>query len=111
MNPFQEEIKDYLVHHFNLPDEQIRSMLPDLIDTLSDHLDTLEAELKQGDLERLGKAGHTIKGALLNLGLKECADIAYSIETNGKGGNTGVNYELLVESLREKLGRYISGPS
>lgn len=107
-NPYQEEIKHYLVHHFNLPPEQIASMLPNLIETLADHIDNLEAELEQQDLERLGKAGHTIKGALLNLGLQECADIAYDIETNGKAGNTDVNYQQLVRSIREKLNCYIS---
>jgi HPt (histidine-containing phosphotransfer) domain-containing protein len=108
MNLYKEQIKDYLVNQFNLPPEQIETMLPGLITTLADHIDNLEVALEQGDLEQLGKAGHTIKGALLNLGIEECADIAYSIEMNGKTGNDDINYQQLVKSIREKLDCYIN---
>jgi HPt (histidine-containing phosphotransfer) domain-containing protein len=108
MNLYKEQIKHYLVNQFNLPPEQIENMLPGLITTLADHIDNLEVALEQGDLEQLGKAGHTIKGALLNLGIEECADIAYSIELNGKAGNDDINYQELVKSIRETLNRYIT---
>lgn len=108
MNFYKEQIKDYLVSQFNLPPEQIETMLPGLITTLADHIDNLEVALEQGNLEQLGKAGHTIKGALLNLGLEECADIAYSIELNGKAGSDDINYQEKVKSIREKLDCYIN---
>lgn len=108
MNLYKEQIKVYLVNQFNLPPEQIETMLPDLITSLADHIGNLELALEQGDLEQLGKAGHTIKGALLNLGLEECADIAYSIELNGKAGNDDINYQKMVKSIREKLDCYIN---
>ncbi len=59
--------------------EQIETLLPGLIATLSEHIDNLEAALRSKDPVLLGKAGHTIKGALFNLGLEECADIACSV--------------------------------
>ena len=108
INPYREKVKEYLVEQFNLLPEQIESMLPGLMTTLADHIDNLEAALDQGDLEQLGKAGHTIKGALLNLGLEECADIAYSIEMGGKKMRDDINYQELVKSIRETLNCYIT---
>lgn len=106
-NPYREQIKNYLIQQFNFPSEQIDTMLPDLIATLADHIDRLEEVLQYGDPELLGKAGHTIKGALLNLGLEECADIALTIELSGKSGNDNFDYEGMVLSIREKLSPYI----
>lgn len=106
-NPYREEIKQYLVNQFGLPPEQIDTMLPELIGTLVDHIANLESVLEIGEPEQLGKAGHTIKGALLNLGLIECAEIAHSIETAGKAGASDINYQELVLSIRHKLNPYL----
>jgi len=103
----QERIKDYLKLQFDLPPEQIDTMIPSFISTLSEHLAHLESVLDQGDLSQLGKAGHTIKGALLNLGLHDCAKIAYSIEKKGKANEVGVDYRGLVASLRKELSSYL----
>ena len=107
-NPYQEEIRQYLVKQFSLPPQQIDDMLPELIATLAEHIATLESRLNNGDLLELGKAGHAMKGALLNLGLTECADIAQTIELEGKSGNTAVDFQKQVVKLRNKLERYIS---
>jgi len=106
-NPYREEIKQYLINQFGLPPEQIDSMLPELIGTLVDHIKKLETVVEIGEPEQLGKAGHTIKGALLNLGLTDCAEIAHSIETAGKGGVSDVDYQELVLAIRQKLTPYI----
>jgi HPt (histidine-containing phosphotransfer) domain-containing protein len=105
---YQQQIKDHLARQFNLTNDQIDSMILGLISTLSEHIDNLEKVLEQGDLEQLGKAGHTIKGALLNLGLNECADIAYDIEVKGKAGERGADYESMVGSMRKIINRYLS---
>lgn len=102
------KIKDYLKMQFNLPSEQIEEMLPDFINTLEEHLVNLEAVLHTGDVKELGKVGHTIKGALINLGLHDCAEIAYSIEKRGKAGDQTTDYEGLVAALRMKLGNYLN---
>jgi HPt (histidine-containing phosphotransfer) domain-containing protein len=104
----QERIKDYLKHQFNLPSEQIDTMIPDFMSSLADHLAHLESMLHHGDARQLGKAGHTIKGALLNLGLHDCAEIAHSIEKKGKRDEQGADYADLVASLREKLSSYLN---
>ena len=107
MQQAHTRIKDYLKKQFNLESQQIDSMIPGLINTLSNHMENMEKVLASGDLEQLGKAGHTMKGALLNLGLKECAEIAYDIELKGKAQDATADFEKLVASLREQLSDYI----
>jgi len=82
-------------------------MIPGMVATLASHMDNLEKAFYADDLEQLGKAGHTMKGALLNLGLSECAEIAFEIERNGKSAEHSTDYQALVSSLREKIDPYI----
>lgn len=105
---YKQQIKDHLARQFNLTNDQIDSMISGLIATLAGHIDNLEKVLEEGDLEQLGKAGHTIKGALLNLGLNECAEIAYDIEVKGKAGERDADYRSMVGSMRKIIDRYIS---
>lgn len=96
-------IRNYLSSRFQFPDEQVDQMLPSFILTLGKHMDGLESALQQGDLTDLGRKGHTMKGALLNLGLHEYADIALEIEVNGRDGKESVDYASLVQRLRDCL--------
>lgn len=98
-----EDIKKYLSDQFHLPAEQVETMMPSFISTLDTHMQTLEEALKVNDLSQIGKAGHTIKGAFLNLGLDECARIALDIEQSGKAGNNNVDYRSKVDSLHRCL--------
>ena len=106
-NQNRKQITDYLAQQFSLSEEQIESMIPALITTLAGHMDNLEAVLATGDLRQLGKAGHTMKGALLNLGLMDCAEIAYSIEKKGKAADPGTDYSQLVGQLRSMIDVYL----
>jgi len=103
----QERIRTYLLNQFNLPAEQIDGMIPGFISSLAEHLAKLEEAFYGGDLERLGKAGHTIKGALLNLGLHDCADLAYEIEKKGKRQQGDSELERLFTTLRDTLQPYL----
>jgi HPt (histidine-containing phosphotransfer) domain-containing protein len=85
----QERIKDYLKHQFNLPSEQIDTMIPDFMSSLADHLAHLESMLHHGDARQLGKAGHTIKGALLNLGLHDCAEMPTASRRKAREASRG----------------------
>ncbi len=98
-----EEIKEYLAKQFNLPSEQIETMMPSFIATLVDHMNNLEAAYLEKNLLKLGKAGHTIKGAFLNLGLHDCADIAYEIELSGKAEDASIDYGAKISSLQRQL--------
>ena len=97
------QIKLYLFNQFSLSEEQVLEMLPSFITTLSGHMANLEKALANGNLEVLGKTGHTIKGAFLNLGLADCAEIALQIEHRGKEGDMSTDYSRLVADLRKKI--------
>lgn len=96
-------IKLHIARQFNLPDEQIEAMMPSFISTLREHMSSLEDALADNDPLLLAKAGHTIKGACLNLGLEDCAQIAFRIEQKGRAGDPSTDFTLLVEELRLKL--------
>ncbi len=98
-----QHIKSYLSEQFHLPAEQIETMLPSFIMTLSGHMQSLEEALEENNPLLLGKIGHTIKGAFLNLGLEDCAQIALHIEERGKADDHTTNYKQLVEDLRQKI--------
>ena len=98
-----ETIKEHLAHQFHLPDEQIDKMLPSFVSTLRVHMQNLELALAEEDFQSLGRAGHTIKGAFLNLGLSDCAEIALKIEEKGKLGESSPHFRLLLDDLRLKI--------
>lgn len=98
-----EQIQRYLCGQFNFPPEQVGEMLPSFLTTLASHMNNIESALKTSDLLMLGKAGHKMKGALLNLGLQDCAQIAMEIEEKGKSGDASVDFEALVADLRQNL--------
>ena len=102
-----EKIKLHLAKQFHLPDEQIEKLLPDFISTLAAHMENLQAAIDAGDPAVIGKAGHKIKGAFLNLGLSGCAQIAQTIEENGKSGETSIDYQQLTAELRSKTEPFI----
>ncbi len=106
---YSEMIISYLGQHFDLPQEQVESMLPSFFTALSDHMTNLENAFQQSDLHQLSKTGHTIKGAFLNLGLTDCAEIAFRIEQSAIEENHSVNYAELVTQLRLNVDRITGG--
>lgn len=98
-----EEIKVYLAEQFHLSIGQIEQMLPAFIDALDTHLKDLDTALVSCNLKTIGKAGHKIKGACLNLGLVECAQIALIIEEKGKAGDADTDFQKLAHDLHSKI--------
>ncbi len=101
----QEAIKEHLKEQFGLSDEKVEVMLPSFIAILADHLRKLEADVAEGELVAVSQAAHTLKGALLNLGLSDMADLAKTLEQGGKQENRQLDYEGLVEQLGKILKR------
>lgn len=85
---------------FGFPEQQLEAMIPVFIKTLYEHQVELEKAVTSGNLEHIGRAAHTIKGALLNLGLSDCARTAFSIERDAKAALTHTDYQALVENLK-----------
>jgi len=99
----REQIVSHMKVQFNLPDEQIDAMIPTFIQTLNEHLSALERAVASGSLEAVGRVAHTLKGALLNLGLEQCAGTALTIEKGAKAGEHHRDYRALCEELRSSL--------
>ncbi len=95
-----ERIKVHLRSAFNLPDDKVATMLPTFLVTLQGHMGKIEELFATADLVELGKAAHTMKGALLNLGLQDMAAIAHTIELRGKAQDSGADFAALVRELR-----------
>jgi|YelNatPaOPRAMG01_1025707.scaffolds.fasta_scaffold07545_3 HPt (histidine-containing phosphotransfer) domain-containing protein len=62
----------------------------------------LKEALETGDQPRAAAAAHSLKGAALNLGLQELADLARTLELAAKDGVL-LGAEGQLEALREKL--------
>ena len=95
-----KKVENYLAEQFHLTEEQIESMLPGFVATLAVHMQNLEAALTEKSMVTIGKSAHTLKGALLNLGLEECAKTALLIEEEAKAGDGSTDFKKLVDNLR-----------
>jgi HPt (histidine-containing phosphotransfer) domain-containing protein len=102
-----DSIRRYIKRQYNLPDEQIESMIPLFLATLAQYLTTLDQACAAINPAELGQIGHTIKGALLNLGLHEAAEIALAIEQHGKAADGSADYQALAAELKNRLAGYL----
>jgi len=103
MNGLNQRICAYLTATFHFSDEQINQMLPSFLDTLRSHLAVVDQAIAE-DAGQLAKAAHTLKGALLNLGLEPEVAIALELEERGTDGAADkASLINLAKSLREKL--------
>ena len=103
---YKRSIRDHLLRAYMLSDEKIAIFLPRFLTTLKTHLNNLQQPLQTENLEELSKAAHTLKGALLNLGLKELADIAYHIELQSRAGDETTDYSALFERLCREINSF-----
>jgi len=100
---YMQVIREHMKSSYLLSDDKIAAILPGFLATLKSHMDNLEEKLSQGEPAELGVSGHTIKGALLNLGLFELADTAHVIEQRGKLLDTDTDYFTLVDYLKQQI--------
>jgi len=100
-------IRDHLRNAYMLDDEKIETFLPRFLTTLLTYSDNLQATLGTNDLEKISKAGHKMKGAFLNLGLIDLADIAYNIELHGKAKDTTVDYQGMIQQLHKEIRAFV----
>lgn len=98
-----ERIKNYLCEQFNLPEEQVVTMLPEFKKTIASHMENLQQVDPIENLDGLKKSAHTIKGAFLNLGLMDCAELAVTIENGAAKRDTSINYASLIKDMSEKV--------
>ncbi len=103
---YLEIMKKHLKTAYLLSDEKTATMIPVFLTTLQSHVDRL-AELAAGDdMHQLSRTSHAVKGALLNMGLADLAQTAYTIEQQCRDGNRTFDYQTLVAELHSTISRF-----
>ncbi len=105
--PLHTQVKKYLSKRFGIPDEQIEVMMPEFKKTLSQHMRGLNSAQLQDNLIALKDAAHTMKGALLNLGFTDSAQLAQKIEQESGAGNTIIDYSSLIDKIETTVIEFI----
>ena len=100
---YLERIKEHLKGAYLLSDAKATAMLPIFIATLESHVDQLATLAGSGDMQQLSRAGHTIKGALLNIGLTDLAAIAHALEKNCVNGSCSPTSQELIAQLQSAI--------
>ena len=104
---YHQIIRTHLRTAYLLPEEKIDSVLPRFLDSLQNLMLNLERVAATETEEALGRAGHAIKGALLNLGLRELAAIAFLLEKNGRSPDLQRDSAALIANLKAELSKII----
>lgn len=102
-NELLAQIKTHLGNQFHLTPEQIDNMLPSFMVALRGHMENLEAAQREGEIAQIARASHTIKGALLNLGLTDCAELALKIEQQAKTEADTQKFPEIIQQIRNLL--------
>lgn len=86
-------------------DPRVAPVLPPFVQGLSDRIAEFTAAVESGDLPKVGRLAHTLKGTASNYGYPELADIAILIESRVKKDNRDDMVLTDLQSLREVCGR------
>jgi len=104
---YREKIRDHLSTAYLLSDEKIETVMPRFLGTIKNLMTELERLAETDDSDALSRAGHAIKGALLNLGLPELAAKAYSIENHMQVCHINGDRGKLVDELKQELDKIL----
>lgn len=104
---YHQIIRTHLSTAYLLPEEKINSVLPRFLDSLQTLMLNLEQVAETETEESLGRAGHAIKGALLNLGLRELAALAFLLEQNGRTEELHRDSAELIANLKAEISKII----
>ena len=97
---YLQAVRQHLQTAYLLNEEKTEGMIPVFVATLREHVERLAALADTGDLDELGRAGHAVKGALLNMGLPDLAELARQLEQQGRERSGPVDRTLISELQR-----------
>jgi HPt (histidine-containing phosphotransfer) domain-containing protein len=100
---YLKRMREHLKDAYLLSDTKAATMLPVFIATLQSHVDQLTALAENGDIQQLGRAGHAIKGALLNVGLTDLAQTAHALEKICANGADSLTCQELIAHLQDTV--------
>ncbi len=97
---YLEIMRQHLKTAYLLSDEKTATMIPVFVNTLRTHVDRLAELAACGDLQQLSRTSHAVKGALLNIGLADLAETAYTLEKQCKAEDCDFDYRALITELQ-----------
>jgi len=86
----------YLKHELSMDDGQATNILNTLSVPLKTSFEAVKKAYEAHDLKILAETAHSLKGALLNMGLNELAELAKTIEESSAKGESVEYTERLV---------------
>ena len=105
---YRLQAHDYLKRELSMDDNQVVNILGTLSIPLKESLQSVEKAYEKKDLKATAEAAHSLKGALLNLGLDELADLAKTIEKSSSTGEK-VTHVKRLSYLQGALDHIIGG--
>lgn len=99
---FKQQAHDYLKAQLGMEDEQVAQILVTLTQPLKSTFEATESAYLSNDNSTLSEAAHSLKGALLNLGLDELALFAKNIEYSAKN-NEQKSHDARLSFIRDNL--------
>ena len=103
---YLKTVKEHLKTAYLLNEEKIEAMLPVFLATLHAHMKTLADLAANDEIAQLGQASHAVKGALLNIGLLDLAETAYTIEKHCKNGSCSEQCREMIVDLQYTVSRF-----
>ena len=104
---YHQIIREHLSTAYLLSEEKIETVLPRFLESLQALIFNLERAAETDSRETLSRVGHTIKGALLNLGLKELAAIAFVVEQNSLAADFEQNSMEIIAELKKEIAKIV----
>jgi len=90
----QQQAQAYLKAELSMGDEQVLGILKALSVPLKTTLHSVEDAYKEKNPIGISEAAHSLKGALLNLGLDELAEVAKTIEQSATSTKTAIKKQI-----------------
>ena len=100
---YHQQIREHLRTAYLLSDEKIETVLPRFLETIRTLLSELENLAVTDNNNAISRAGHAMKGALLNLGLQDLAERALAIEKHQQVCDTYRDCVQLVDELKQEI--------
>lgn len=104
---YHQMIREHLSTAYLLPEEKIEIVLPRFLESLQALIRDLERTAETESREALGRAGHCIKGALLNLGLKELAAVAFVLEQSSRTADLEPDCARSIAELKKEISKIV----
>lgn len=98
----QESFLEQVYMHFDYDEEMVIDLINLFSKNLTSMIDNINNSIKKKNVNSLVEAAHFLKGSLLNLGLKEVAELAGNLEKMGRDGNFQ-NAKMTFKKLANKL--------